>query len=153
MCRRISLSETSTLLPNRTHSGHNLNNLPVTVHMIFDFVQLTRKLLSLDRKGKARELQSYLVARYRSSKKSDLKRKEKNCKMLPQTLQNAFLKIVLPRKHKSTYTRRYFCQMFENPYTEPPKVDGNTALTLIFVVCRVVHNVQSTWIPILRLMF
>jgi hypothetical protein len=43
--------------------------------------------------------------------------------------------------------------VFENPYTEPPKVDGNTALTLIFVVCQVVHNLQSTWIPILRLMF
>jgi len=45
--------------------------------MIFDFVQLPRKVLSLDRKGKARELQSYLAAQYRSSKKSDLKRKEK----------------------------------------------------------------------------
>jgi hypothetical protein len=63
MCRRISLSETSKLLATAamTHSGHNPDRLPVIVHMTFDFVQLLRKVLSLDRKGKARELQSYLV--------------------------------------------------------------------------------------------
>jgi len=91
MCRRVSLSETSTFLSTTevTRSGHNLDHLPVTVHMIFDFVQFLRKVLSLDRKGKARELQSYLIVQYRRSKKSNLKRKEniakcchKPCKVL-----------------------------------------------------------------------
>lgn len=65
------------------------------------------------------------------------------------------MKIVLPRKHTSTYKRRYFCQVFENPYTEPPKVEGNKALQFFFffVVCRVVNNLESTWIPILWWMF
>jgi len=111
-----------------THSGHSLVHLPITVHTAFDFVQLLRKVLSLDRKGKARELQSCLAVQYRCSKNSDLKRKGKKCEMLPQNLQSAFLKIVLPRKHTSTYKRMYFCQVFENPHTDPLKVEENTAL-------------------------
>jgi len=58
--------------------------------MIFDFVQLPRKVLSLDRKGKARELQSYLVAQYRSSKKSDLKRKGKKLQNVATNLTKCF---------------------------------------------------------------
>jgi len=110
VCRRISLSETSTFLATTavTHSGHNLDHLPVTVHMIFDFVQLLRNVLSLDRKGKTRELQSYLAVQYRSSKKSNLKRKEKIAKCYHKTCKVLFLKIVLPRKHTSTYKMRYF---------------------------------------------
>jgi hypothetical protein len=50
-----------------THSGQNLDHLPVTVHVIFDFVQLLRKVPSLDRNGKARELHSHLEVQYRSS--------------------------------------------------------------------------------------
>lgn len=82
MCRRISLSETSKLLATdaMNHSGHNLDHLPVAVHMKFDFVQLLRKVLSLDRKAEARNLQCYLVVQYASSKSRIWKERKKCAK-------------------------------------------------------------------------
>jgi hypothetical protein len=100
MCRQISLSETSALLATAAmiHSGHSLDHLPVTVHMTFDFVQLLREVLSLDRKGKARELQSCLVVQYRSSKKSYLKRKGKNVRNAATKLAKCFSEDRSPKK-------------------------------------------------------
>jgi hypothetical protein len=62
--------------------------------------------------------------------------------MLPHTLQGAFLMIVLPRIHTGTFKLRYFCQVFENPYSEPHKEELNSVLTVFYVVSRVVYNLQ-----------
>jgi hypothetical protein len=48
--------------------------------MTFYLVKLLRKLLTLDGKGNANDLKSYLVPQYRNSKETNLKRKQKAVK-------------------------------------------------------------------------
>jgi len=150
MCRRILLSETSTLLSTAavTHFGQNLNHLPVTVHMIFDFFQLVRKVLSLDRKGKARELQSYLVVQYRGSKKSNLKRKEKIAKCYHKPCKVLFWRS-FSQENKRVLIRRRILSGVCKPIHWTTQDGREYGAHIFFMVCWDVHNLQSPWILIL----